>query len=93
MSPDGHSNGPARRGPMNERTIGAIAAMLGLCCGGPVVVSFVLGAVGTAGLLSWFFKSFYFAIPAVFIALGLAGVWLHRRLPQTDGRFDPGSRE
>ncbi len=79
---------------MNERSIGAIAAMLAvLCCGGPVLVSATLGAAGTAGLLSWLFKSLYFAIPAVFIALGLVGVWLHRRHSRTSARFDPGSRE
>ncbi|WP_145987109.1 hypothetical protein [Bradyrhizobium sp. UASWS1016] len=73
---------------MNERTIGAIAAMLAvLCCGGPVLVSAALGAAGTAGLLSWLFKSLYFAIPAVFIALGLVGVWLHRRHSRTSARF------
>lgn len=79
---------------MNERIIVAIGALLAvLCCGGPVLVSFALGAAGGAGLLSWLFKSVYFAMPAVFIALGLAGVWLHRLHSQTNARFDPGSRE
>ena len=80
---------------MNERTnIGVAAlALAALCCGGPLLVSLALGAAGTAGLLAWFSKSVYFAIPAVLIVLGLVGIRLHRRPSRPSARFDPGSRE
>ncbi|GAC1563968.1 MAG: hypothetical protein NVS2B5_29770 [Beijerinckiaceae bacterium] len=95
MFPDGHRRGPETRDAMNQRTnIGVMAAMLAvLCCGGPLFISLALGTAGTAGLLAWLFKSLYFAIPAVFMTLGLVGVWLHRRHSRTSARFDPGSRE